>query len=623
LGAPVLVTPEGWVVAGAARTRLARQLAVAPADIGGVVALSGDLPPGSSYRVHAERRATGAYSDVEDVDELVSPGAALLRVEIAYEMRGSLVETDHGRLRIDHGACAHDPNRSPGPLRVAEPQGRPPFPRRPVVLLVACDPEPDLATLEWMRTLTNDLECSDVEARLAAHRVPTGLHLTRPCLPVEESARALSPDLVIAVDDAARANVATWLRDDHWFFVLARVPSSTSILELSRFRVGGTDRRLRGHIGGPVDASRLAEVTRRLCAGPHPLPPGFDIAPPDRPKWTQRRFRSPRKPAAACTIAALAPSDESATARFEGFADHVGALGGRVTVGVLGRAAYEDALHADLLIARPGRADDNLRELIEARAREGLATVIDLGPETLTEGILVPRGATADLIGLASMATSTSVAVRDAARSLGARAQLLPVVLPRARVLEARTLRRARTPSAIVGWHLGTGAATPYLDAVAAALRELLDRRSDLLIHVVGDRDRIAAALSIERVMEAPEGLTVRSTWAANVWTPGAADVADIADEIALAETAVLGVPAICAETPQRGAEPPRSSCAVEHPDDSQDWFEALRELLDSPETARERSRETARHADGLLDPASASAIVNRFCGWARRGRLS
>lgn len=620
----MLAAPDGWIVAEATRLRLARQLAAAPTVIAGVVALAGDLAPGSSYRVQAERRAMRAYSDVEDVDTLVSPGAVLLRPEIAYKVRGSLVELDHGRMRIDHGACAHDPNRPPDPLRVAEPEGRPPFRRRPVVLIVACEPEPDPATLEWMRSLTNDLVCVDVEARLAANRLPAGPHLTRPCLPVEESARALSPDLVIAVDDAARANVATWLRDDHWLFVLARVPSSTSILELSPFRVGGTDRRLRGRIGGPVDAGRLAEVIRRLCAGPHPLPPGFDIAPLDRPKWTQRSFRSPRPPAAACTIAALAPSDESATARFEGFADHVGALGGHVTLGVLGRAAYEDALHADLLIARPGSADHDLRELIEARARHGLATVIDLGPEALTEGVLLRRGATADLIGGASMATSTSVAVRDAARSLGARAQLLPVVLPRARVLEARTLRRARTPYAIVGWHLGTGAATPYFDAVAAALRELLDRRSDLLIHVVGDRDRVAAAMSLERVMEAPEGLTVRSTWAANVWTPGAADVADIADEIALAETAVLGVPAICAETPQRGgAEPPRSSCAVEHPDDSQDWFEALRELLDSPKAARQRSRDTARHADALLDPASASAIVNRFCGWARRGRPS
>ena len=53
--ASVLVMPEGWVIDELSRERLARQLARAPSHIRGVVAETGVLPQGSSYRVHAER----------------------------------------------------------------------------------------------------------------------------------------------------------------------------------------------------------------------------------------------------------------------------------------------------------------------------------------------------------------------------------------------------------------------------------------------------------------------------------------------------------------------------------------------------------------------------------------
>ena len=52
-----LVVPEGLVIDEVARERLIRQLERQPAEVKGVAAEVGALPPGASYRVHAEWRS--------------------------------------------------------------------------------------------------------------------------------------------------------------------------------------------------------------------------------------------------------------------------------------------------------------------------------------------------------------------------------------------------------------------------------------------------------------------------------------------------------------------------------------------------------------------------------------
>ena len=165
---PVLAMPEGWVIDDLARQRLARQLARAPGRIRGVVAETSVLPHGASYRVHAERLCMLPLSDAVEADRHTARGAVLLRPGVAFEVNDDVVEVDGGNLLVDPGAHVHDPWRPVAPLEDASPAGRPPFPRRPVVVFLACEPE--VEALDWARSLVNNLVRRDVEGRLAMRR---------------------------------------------------------------------------------------------------------------------------------------------------------------------------------------------------------------------------------------------------------------------------------------------------------------------------------------------------------------------------------------------------------------------------------------------------------------------
>ena len=195
--APVLAMPDGWVIDDLARERLARQLTRAPRHFEGVVAESGPLPCGASYRVHAERLCLRPLSDAAETSRDELEGAVLLRPGVAFKTRNGGVQV-HGKLLVDPGAHVHDPWRPPGPIEAASRLGRLPFPRRPVVVFLAC--EPDVEVLDWARSLVNNLVRRDVEGRLAMLEISEGLHLTQPCLPSEESIRTLKPDVIVALD---------------------------------------------------------------------------------------------------------------------------------------------------------------------------------------------------------------------------------------------------------------------------------------------------------------------------------------------------------------------------------------------------------------------------------------
>jgi hypothetical protein len=264
-----LAVAEGWVVDDLAHQRLSRQLAGAPDDVAGVAATTGELPPGSSYRVHAERMALQPMSAVAPTSPPV-PGAVLLRAGLTYELCDRAVDATRGVLLVDHGAHAHDPWRAVGPLQVASELGRPPFTWRPLVVLLACDPDPDVA--EWGRSCTNALMRRDIESRLALPDEIAGLHLTRPCVASEESLHALAPDVVIALDPVALRCAPAWCRNHRSTVLIELTIDVAARSELVSWRLGEAPGRLRARIGRQ-DVPNLPALIRRLCAGPPPMPP--------------------------------------------------------------------------------------------------------------------------------------------------------------------------------------------------------------------------------------------------------------------------------------------------------------------------------------------------------------
>src|SRR4051812_24771663 len=137
LGAePRLVVPEGLLVDESVRERLVRGLAAAPADVVGIAAEIATLVPGASYRVHTEWTALENRAPLSPYRSAAVRGAVLVRPGIACAIRDGAVEVASGTVLVDPGAHVHDPHRAPGPLEVASEQGRPPFPRRPVVVFL-------------------------------------------------------------------------------------------------------------------------------------------------------------------------------------------------------------------------------------------------------------------------------------------------------------------------------------------------------------------------------------------------------------------------------------------------------------------------------------------------------
>jgi hypothetical protein len=264
-----LALAEGWVIDDLARQRLSRQLAGAPDGVTGVAAATGELPPGSSFRVHAERMALQPMSALAHTSSPVS-GAVLLRGGITYELRDRAVDVTTGVLLLDPGAHAHDPWRPVGPLQTASDLGRPPFPWRPLVVLLTCDPDPDIA--EWARTCVNALIRRDIEARLALPDEIAGLHLTRPCLANEASLHALAPDVVIALDPVALECAQDWCHNDRSTVLIELTIDVAPRSELVSWRLGEEQGRLRARIGRQ-DVPTLPALIRRLCAGPQPMPP--------------------------------------------------------------------------------------------------------------------------------------------------------------------------------------------------------------------------------------------------------------------------------------------------------------------------------------------------------------
>src|SRR5262245_66627383 len=109
--------------------------------------------------------------------------------------------------------------------------------------------------------------------------IAEGLQLTRPCLPNEESIRALRPDVVVALDDDALARIPIWCDTNRSTIAIELVPDVAAVEELVSWQLGRAQGRLRARIGRQIDAPRLVSLVNRLCAGPHPAPPVHSDAP--------------------------------------------------------------------------------------------------------------------------------------------------------------------------------------------------------------------------------------------------------------------------------------------------------------------------------------------------------
>jgi hypothetical protein len=267
-----LLLPDGWCIDWISIDRLERALAAAPPTVAGVGAAAGPLPPGGSYRTHAEWRAL-RRAQPEAVDGPFA-GAVLVREEVEHEVDGGQVHVA-GPLAVDRGAHVHDPLSDPAPIEVAHAEGRSPFPVRPIVLFLAV--EGGGGETEWARRLVNDLLAEDVEARLAAAEVAEGAHLTRPCRPDPASVAALRPQVVVALDAGAAAVASPWCASDRRTVVVEVAPGLGEEPALVDWRIGRASGRLRARIGTSVGAATFAALVDRLCSGPHPVPPQREV----------------------------------------------------------------------------------------------------------------------------------------------------------------------------------------------------------------------------------------------------------------------------------------------------------------------------------------------------------
>ena len=445
-GEPRLVVPEGLVIDESTRERLERQLALAPDTVAGVAGESSELAPGAGYRVHAEW--TALQTPLSRIAPAAGPvrGAVLLRPHVEFEVRDGRVEVPSGSVLVDPGAHVHDPFRPIGPRRAASERGRPPFPRRAVVVFLGCEPPADA---EWVRRTVNRLVRRDVEARIATPDPAPGaeapaLHLTRPCAPSEESIRALAPDIVVTLDATAAARVDEWLAGDRSTVVVAFDQTLVDPMELVSWQIGHAAGRLRARIGTRVDVPAFASLVIRLCAGPHPMPPADEpgllpVRTAVREHWTGD---AASEQAEGCVVITGA-ADAATTARVDGLVDNLEGAGITVSVEPLrpdADVAPAGAARARLVLlagAGPGPAIDRL---IAERRGAGLPTALDVGRDDLdADGRLTT--AAAALGEACGLLVAPGGARHEATARTAARVLMLPTLLTRARAAALRDVR--------------------------------------------------------------------------------------------------------------------------------------------------------------------------------------
>jgi hypothetical protein len=636
--ASVLVMPEGWVIDELSRERLARQLEQAPAHIRGVVAETGVLPQGSSYRVHSERLCMAPLSVAVDADRDGLHGAALLRSGVPFEIRDDGVAVDDTDLLVDPGAHVHDPWRRVAPPEDASPLGRPPFPRRPTVVLLAC--EPQVEALDWARSLVNNLIRRDVEGRLAMLEIAEGLHLTQPCLPSEESIRVLRPDVILALDQTALGRIPAWCDSDRRCVAVELIPDVVTTVELVSWQLGRAQGRIRARVGRRMDAPSLVSLVNRLCSGPHPAPPrdSSTSGPGNRSIGrsigrSRANHLTPRSESLPSRSVLVVTTDANDADRhpLHGLVDHLLAAGHTARIAQFGSYKRETLRNADVVIIGADVDNADLVELIEARRLGGRPTVtyMDQSAITSTAGP-VERDrklatAGARLVRSSQCATTGSSAVLALLRTLDVRAHLLPPLIPRAEASELRSARRGHTrySDPVIGWHVGTeGNPCPdYVAAVTDAVLAELEERSHARVEIVGDASHLPSGVvahpRISVLRERPRGDAI-SRWAAHIWTPALVDGLVADDARSFVEVSGVGVPTVLPEPVLAliGGYPPPGLLVREF-GRADEWIESIRSVLESESTRSRLSRAAIQRFDTMNGAAASAITVNRLLGWA------
>lgn len=626
-----LVLPPGWRVDAASRARLERLLASAPAHIVGVVAPRRELLAGATFRSQSERLSLLPRSDIAERAAGVIDGAVLLRPGVGAtptpdgvpggapgDVPGG-VEVDRGLLLVDRGTLAHDPGAAAGgALAGAHPLARSPFPWRPVVVFLAGEsvPAPDA-----IRRLINDLVDAEVEACLAAPSALVGPWLAQPCVAERRSIEALRPDIVITLDDAARASVDDWCAGDRGTVVVDLVEGATETIELVPWTLGRAQGRVRARVTPDVDAAALAQLVSRLSAGPHPVAPQIPDARATTVAVRVSRSGGERRPATLRSIRLVHGAlDAAAAARVETIGRLLDRRGHQVVI-ERSEATPVDTRSTDLVILHAVPSSPGLEALLTARRTAGRASVIDIAPRDLTldapgEGWAELTDEGAALVALAGAAVTPSTTVRRILTGRGVRCHRLPTPYVLTPSDEAAVAPRAA--GAIIGWDLGSALPpTGGLDVVGDALISVLDEHPGLALDVVGDATAVPARLAGRAGVHAVVQ-PLRAYWLFQVWSPWL-PYAEAADAIApILEAGRTGLATVvAAQNPAvaRGLVEPEAT--VIDADDRDAWVEALRRLLDEPDERVGLARRAASRTKATFSPVAAVAAVDEVLAWA------
>jgi len=622
---PRLVVPAGLLVDDVTRGRLGRQLARAPEGIAGIVAELNPLPPGSSYRVHAEWKALEPIDATKTAPSNTIRGAALLREGVAWTVRDDRVEVHNGSLIVDAGAHVHDPNASLSALAAAEAHGRSPFPRRPIVTFLATTAEARVA--DWARRLVNRLMPRDIEPRLLLPAMPDGLHLTRPATPTETSVRALWPDAVVALDDDAIAAAHEWCRENRSTVVIAFDRTLTTTMELVPWQIDRAAGRLRARIGPLVDAPALASLIRRMCAGPHPGPPRGDATRTS----VAIALRHSERAAAARTCAIVTGDIEDVTRRrLNAMSDHMQAAGMTTATFSVAQELPDGVADASLVILSGSGLSAGVSPLVAARREHGLPTVLDLQPRDIvvndSGAVLVDDAASRALA--CGLVTSFGGALHRAAVSLGVRALAIPTMLTRRQAAELRAARTSFDPSdLVIGWSLGTlnEAGASCREAVATALAKVTTEHPRLRVDAGCEPTDLPPRVPSQVRANGNNVWTPAeiAAWHMHLFTPALIDDSSSDDVLPFTDAGQAGVPTIMPS----GARPDvygfvASALIVDDPSDPEQWSTALLHALESPQRRIQFSTEARQRADAVNSAPTSQAMMNRLVGWARAGAL-
>lgn len=615
----VLAVPDGWAVAPVAVERLFEAAESAPAGVAALGAPISQPPPGVSGRVHAERcsmevtcaRRTDPVVLADPVGADPFRGAVIVRAGTEVTTSREGVRLDGGVVPVP-GAVSHDPWVPVTELADAVPEGRPPFPSRPVVLVLAL--ENDLEQADAARGIVNALLRNGVEGRLAVPEVTEGLLSAQPCAPTEATVRALRPEVVIVADEAARVAVERWLdgMDRVRGTVLVELTTDIAMdVELVSWRIGVAQGRLRARIGPRVGSKRLAALVNRLVSGPQPEPP-TDVEPSNGTAVTLSRTRVRRHRRGRAVV--LHPPS-GPTRRSSALVEHLGFNGWSVDAGVLSATSVlvERSRSADLVIGDP----DSIEVLFGFVSRRG-GTVVDLTPDHLSDGGLTPVAEKS--AGLAGAAVSASQLVLDAVRSLGVRAVRLPDLYPQEHLERFATARReaVRDEEPVIGWIFDGDQVLPEVtSAIVRAVQGLND--TEVRVEVVPDREgRVPDGLVRSELV------TVRSShpdpdelarWWGQLWAPGPNAVVRTGDARVVVEAGAAGVPTVA---PLRALG---SAAALVDPANlvreatrAGSWYEAASPLLSG---ARFEIRTGVHDRVASLHGRKAAGIaVSRLASW-------